>query len=69
MNKLYQQMSGGNMFGNTNQLFQKVQQLKQQVGGDPNQKIQELLNSGKVSQADYDAAVQKVNALKRMLGK
>lgn len=69
MNELYRQMNGGNMFGNTNQLFQKVQQLKQQVGGDPNQKIQELLNSGKVSQADYDAAVQKVNALKRMLGK
>lgn len=69
MNELYRQMNGGNMFGNTNQLFQKVQQLKQQVGGDPNEKIQQLLNSGKVSQADYDAAVQKVNALKRMLGK
>ena len=69
MNRLYQQMTGGNMFGNTEQLFQKMQQLKAQIGGDPNQKIQELLNSGKVSQADYDAAVQKVNALKRMLGK
>lgn len=49
-----------------NQLMQKVQQLKSQIGGDPNQQIQQLLNSGKITQADYDRAVQRANELKRM---
>lgn len=51
-----------------NQLMQKVQQLKSQIGGDPNQQIQQLLNSGKITQADYDRAVQRANELKRMFG-
>jgi hypothetical protein len=51
-----------------NQLMQKVQQLKAQLGGDPNQQIQQLLNSGKITQADYDRAVQRANELKRMFG-
>ena len=51
-----------------NQLMQKVQQLKSQLGGDPNQQIQQLLNSGKITQADYDRAVQRANELKRMFG-
>lgn len=51
-----------------NQLMQKVQQLKAQYGGDPNQQIQQMLNSGKITQADYDRAVQRANELKRMFG-
>lgn len=51
-----------------NQLMQKVQQLKAQFGGDPNQQIQQMLNSGKITQADYDRAVQRANELKKMFG-
>lgn len=51
-----------------NQFMQRVQQLKSQMGGDPNQQIQQLLNSGKITQADYDRAVQRANELKRMFG-
>lgn len=51
-----------------NQLIQKVQQLKSQLGGDPNQQIQQMLNSGKITQADYDRAVQRANELKKMFG-
>ena len=51
-----------------NQLMQKVQQLKSQLGGDPNQQIQQMLNSGKITQADYDRAVQRANELKKMFG-
>lgn len=58
-------MSNPMMF---NQLMQKVQQLKSQIGGDPNQQIQQMLNSGKITQADYDRAVQRANELKRMFG-
>ena len=63
-NPLFNQMQG-NTF---NPLLQRVQQIKAQMGGDPNQHIQNLLNSGKVSQAQYDQAVQRVNQLKRMMG-
>jgi hypothetical protein len=51
-----------------NQLMQRVQQLKSQFKGDPNQQIQQLLNSGKITQADYDRAVQRANELKKMFG-
>lgn len=68
MNKLYEQMNG-NMFGNSEQLFQRVQQLKAQMGGDPNQHIQRMLNSGKITQDEYNRAVQKAQQLRMMLGK
>lgn len=64
MNSLYQQMNGGG--GN---LFQQIAQLKQRMGGDPNKHIQDLLNSGKITQADYDRAVKRAEELRRMLGK
>ncbi len=62
-NPIFNQMNGTN---GTNNIMQRVQQLKQQMGGDPNQHIQNLLNSGKVSQAQYDRAVQMANQLRGM---
>ena len=55
-------------FGNFNQnnFMQSLQQLKSQ-GGDPNQMIQNMLNSGKVSQAQYNMAVQKAQQIQQML--
>ena len=50
---------------NPMQLMQEVNRLKSQ-GGDPNQMIQEMLNSGKVSQAQYDAAVKRAQQLQQM---
>lgn len=59
-NQLFNQMNanGGN------QLLQRVQQLKQQMGGDPQQHIQQLLNSGKVTQEQYNRAVQMANQMR-----
>lgn len=58
-----------NQFGNHGALMQRVQQLKAQMGGiDPNQYIQQLLNSGKVSQAQYNRAVQQAEQFRKMLG-
>ena len=42
---------------NPMQFMQQLNQLKSK-GGDPNQMIQQMLNSGRVSQAQYDAAVK-----------
>lgn len=43
---------------NQNDFLQNLQRLKGQ-GGDPNQMIQNMLNSGRVTQAQYNNAVQK----------
>lgn len=53
----------------SNAIMQRVQQLKQQMGGDPNQHIQNLLNSGKVSQEQYNRAVQMANRMRGLFGK
>lgn len=61
-NPLFNQMNG-------NQLLQKAQQLKQQMGGgDPNRYIQQMLNSGKITQSQYNQAVQRVQELQKMFG-
>ena len=44
-------------------IFQQIEQLKNIVGGDPNAKIQELLNSGKVTQQQYNQAVQQAQQM------
>lgn len=50
-------------------LQQQVSNLKSQFAGqDPNTIIQQMLNSGKVSQEQYNAAVQKYNQLQQMFG-
>lgn len=62
MNNLYQSMFP------QNNIMQQVQQLKNSFRGDPNQQIQQMLNSGRVSQAQYNAAVQKAQQIMRLLG-
>lgn len=65
MNPLYEQMNGQ---AGQNNFLQKFMQFKQSFKGDPQQQIQQLLNSGKVTQAEYNAAVQKAQMLQKMFG-
>lgn len=67
MNPLYQSMNQGNF--NANNFLNTLQRFKQSFSGDPNQKIQELLNSGKVSQDQYNRAVQQAQQIQKMLGR
>ena len=62
MNPLYQQMTPNN------NLLQRFQQFKQNFTGNPQEQVQQLLNSGKVSQQQYDSAVRMANQLKQMMG-
>ena len=64
-NPLYQQMQPQNPM---NGIMQRFQQFKQTFSGDPRQQVQQLLNSGRVSQIQYNNAVQMANQLQRMLG-
>jgi hypothetical protein len=50
---------------NPMQFMQRLQQLKSQ-GGDPNQMIQQMMNSGRVTQAQYDAAVKQAQQIQKM---
>ena len=65
MNQIYQQM---NPKSGTNNIIQRFQQFKNSFRGDPQQQVQQLLNSGKVSQQQYDQAVQMANQLRQMMG-
>jgi len=60
-NPLYQQMMP------QNNIMNQINQLKTMYK-DPNQVIQSMLNSGKVTQAQYNAAVQRAQGIARMLG-
>ena len=52
MNPLYNEMQSNN--GN---MLQRFQQFRQNFHGNPQQQVQQLLNSGKVSQQQYNQAV------------
>lgn len=65
-NPLFQMMNQANPM---NSLLQRFHQFQQTFRGDPRQQIQQLLNSGKVSQSQYNNAVQLAQQLQRMLGK
>lgn len=64
MNPLYQQM-GPQM--PQNNMIQRFMQFRQQFRGNPQEQVQQLLNSGKVTQQQYDAAVQMANQFRNML--
>lgn len=60
-----------NLLGNQNsnpmmQTIQRFNQFKQQFQGDPQQKIQQMLNSGQITQEQYNNAVQQANALRNL---
>lgn len=65
-NPLFQMMNQTNPMSS---LLQRFQQFQQTFRGDPRQQIQQLLNSGRVSQSQYNNAVQLAQQLQRMLGK
>ncbi len=50
---------------NPMQFMQQLNQLKSR-GGDPNELIQQMLNSGRVTQAQYDNAVKMAQQIQSM---
>ena len=64
MNPLYQQMMPQMP---QNNMLQRFMQFRQQFQGDPRQQVQQMLNSGRISQAQYDQAVQMANQLMNIM--
>jgi len=65
-NPLFQMMNGNQ--GPMQQMIQRFQQFQRTFKGDPRQQVQQLLNSGRVSQAQYDQAVKMAQQFQKMLG-
>ena len=65
-NPLFGMMGGGNI---NNPMLQQFMQFKNNFKGDPRAQVQQLLNSGRVSQAQYDQAVQMANQIQKMMGR
>lgn len=54
--------------GNVQQLMQRFNQFRQSFQGDPRQQVQDLLNSGKISQTQYNQAYQMAQQFQQMMG-
>ena len=65
MNKLYEEMKPQNPYQN---FMQQFEQFKKTISGNPKEQVQQLLNSGKISQQQYNAAVQQANMIRSILG-
>ncbi len=65
MNKLYEEMKPQNPYQN---FMQQFEQFKKTINGNPKEQVKQLLNSGKITQQQYNAAVQQANMLKSILG-
>lgn len=64
INPLYQSM----MNSNAGNITQAIERLKKQYPGNPNDYIQQLLNSGRVTQSQYNRAVQQAQQIQQLMG-
>lgn len=64
-NPLFQMI--GNNVGNGNDMIRRFEEFRRTFTGDPRQQVQNLLNSGRVNQEQYNRAVQMANALSKMI--
>ena len=67
MNQLFRQLNQ-NQNGMGNDIVSRFNQFRQSFSGDPQKMIQQMLNSGRVSQAQYNDAVQKAQQLGKLMG-
>ena len=49
-------------------IMQRFQQFQQMFKGDPKQQVQQLLQSGRVTQQQYNQAVQMAKQFQQMMG-
>lgn len=61
MNPLYEQL-------NNNNFLYQFKKFRESFTGNPQQEVQNLLNSGKISQQQYNNAVNMANQLQSLIG-
>lgn len=65
-NPLFQAL-GGNQ-NTANSIVQQIMEFKNQFQGDPQQKVQELLNSGKMTQEQCNSLMQQAQTILSQIG-
>lgn len=65
MNPLFQMLNSPN--NAATQLLQKFQEFRKNFSGDPQAQVQQLLCSGRITQAQYNNAVQMAQQLQHLL--
>lgn len=63
---LFNSLGNGSPFGNVMNLMTQFNQFRSTFQGDPNQQIQNLVNSGKVDKETYNNAYQMATQLYQM---
>lgn len=61
MNKLYEQLNGNNIFA-------QFEQFRKSFSGDPKAEVQKLLDSGRMSQEDFNRLSEQATRLQKMFG-
>lgn len=56
-----------NNFGNMMNMLQQFQKFQQTFSGDPKAKVMQMLNSGKITQEQFDKASQMANQILRFM--
>ena len=69
MNNPFLGMFGGQQMNPMAMIMQKFQQFQQGFRGNADQQIQQLMNSGKVNQQQYNQAVQWAQQFQKMIGR
>ena len=64
-NPLFNMLSGQMQM---NPIMQRFNQFRKMFRGDPKQQVQQMLNSGRITQAQYNQAVQTANQMMKMMG-
>lgn len=72
MNPLFNLLGGNNPapsnpFGNVINLMNNFNQFRQMFHGNAQQQVQQMLNSGQITQEQYNNAVQMANQLKKLM--
>ncbi len=66
-NGIFSALVGNSNMGGMLGMIQQFQQFRNNFKGDPRQQIQQMLNSGQISQAQYNQAVQMAQQFQRVL--
>ena len=56
-----------NAFGNKNPMIEQFKQFRSSFKGDAKEQVQQMLNSGQISQEQYNKAVEMAKQLQNMM--
>ena len=69
MNRLFNTLGGGMPQNPMANMMRQFEQFRQSFSGDPKQAVQQLLNSGRMSQEQYNQLSQMATQIQRMMGR